>query len=224
MANAKQVGDEYGMDLHTLGEIECALGNIEKAAIYYEEALATGRKLGHKRAVVGALDGLGKVAYDRGDYARARASYEEALQVAEELGQKSEFAIALDNDLAELAADERKFDEARRLCINSLRNSQEVSDKESIPTALSIFAWLCFASAGQAEAAAQLFGAVEGIRETLRIALSPRQRAGHEHRVATTRDALDQKVFAAAWARGKAMSIDEAIAYVLKRSNYDFFA
>ena len=139
--------------------------------------------------------------------------YEEGLQVADELGQKSEYATSLGINLAELAGQERKFDEARRLCMASLRNSQEGGDKESIAAELSICAWLCFASAGQAEAAAQLLGAVEGIRENLGIALPPRQRARHERRITAIRDALDQEVFTAAWARGKAMTIDEAVAY-----------
>jgi non-specific serine/threonine protein kinase len=212
VANVKQVGYEYGMDLHTLGEIESALGNIEKAVVYYEETLTTGRRLGLKRAVVGGLEGLGKVAFDQGDYARARAFYEEGLQVADELGQKSEFAISLAINLAELAAEEGKFEEARRLCIGSLRNSQEVSDKESITATLSVFAWLGFAE-GKAERAAQLLGAVEHMRETLGIAFSPRQRARHERRVAAIRGSLDQEVFASARARGKAMTIDEAGAY-----------
>ena len=66
---------------------------------------------------------------------------------------------------------------------------------------------------GKAERAAQLLGAVEHMRETLGIALSPRQRVRHERRVAAIRRSLDQEVFAAAWARGKAMTIDEAVAY-----------
>jgi predicted ATPase/serine/threonine protein kinase len=212
VANVKQVGYEYGMDLHTLGEIESALGNTEKAVVYFKETLTTGRRLGLRRAVAGGLEGLGKVAFDQGDYARARAFYEEGLQVADELGQKSEFAISLAINLAELAAEEGKFEEARRLCIGSLRNSQEVSDKESITATLSVFAWLGFAE-GKAERAAQLLGAVEHMRETLGIAFSPRQRARHERRVAAIRGSLDQEVFAAARARGKAMTIDEAVAY-----------
>lgn len=215
LSDMGQRGHDEALCLHLLGEIESALGNIEKAAIYYEEALAIGRKLGWKRAVAGALDGLGKVAFDRGDYVRARAFYDEALQITDELGQRSEFAIALTINLAELAADERKFDEARRLCISSLRNSQEVGDKESVAAALRIFAWLYFASAAQAEVATQLLGAVECIRESLGIALPPRQRARHERRIAAIRDALDEEVFTAAWARGKAMSIEEAVAYAL---------
>ena len=142
----KQVGDEdSGMDLHTLGEIESALGNIEKAVkSTTRETLTTGRRLGLKRAVVGGLEGLGKVAFDQGDYARARAFYEEGLQVADELGQKSEFAISLAINLAELAAEEGKFEEARRLCIGSLRNSQEVGDKESITATLSVLCVVVF--------------------------------------------------------------------------------
>jgi predicted ATPase/class 3 adenylate cyclase len=210
--------EEGGMVVRILGEVECALGNIEQATNYYEEALTIGRKLVHKRAMAGALEGLGKIAFDRGDYSRARALYEEGLQVAGELGEKSEYATTLSINFAELAAEERKFDEACRLCMASLRNSQESGDKESIAAELSICAWLCFASAGQAEPAAQLFGAVEGIRETFGLALPPRQRPRHEQRIAAIRDALDQKVFAAAWARGKAMSIDEAVAYALNLS------
>jgi predicted ATPase/predicted Ser/Thr protein kinase len=212
VANLKQVGYVIGMDLHILGEIESALGNIEKAAVYYEETLTTGRRLGLKRAVVGGLEGLGKVAFDQGDYARARAFYEEGLQIADELGQKSDFAISLAINLAELAAEEEKFEEGRRLCIGSLRNSQEVGDKESVTATLSVFAWLCFAE-GKAERAAQLLGAVERMRETRGIAFSPRQRARHESRVTAIRGSLDQEVFAAAWARGKTMTIDEAVAY-----------
>jgi predicted ATPase len=210
----RRCGDEDGgMMVRILGDVEFALGNIEKATSYYEETLAIGGKLAHKRAVASALEGLGKVAFDRGDYPRARAFYEEGLQVADELGQKSEYAITLGINLAELAVEERKFDQARRLCMAGLRNSQEVGDKDSIAAELSICAWLCFASGGQAEAAAQLLGTVEGIRESLGITLPPRQRARHERRVAAIRAALDQEVFAAAWARGKAMTIEDAIAY-----------
>jgi non-specific serine/threonine protein kinase len=210
-----QGGDEGGVILFykTLGDVESALGNSEKALTQYEETIAIGRRLGHKRLVAGALEGLGKVAFDRGEYARARTVYEEGLQVVNELGGKSDYTVTLGINLAELAVEERKFDEARTLCVRSLRNSQEVGDKESIVAALAVIAWLRFAAAGEAEEAAQLFGAVEGIRETLAMALPPRERDRHERRIAAIRDALDQEQFATAWARGEAMTIDDAVAY-----------
>ncbi len=98
----------------------------------------------------------------------------------------------------ELAAEEGKFEEARRLSIGALRNSHEVGDKESIPAALNISAWVCFTSARQAEDAVQLLGAAEGMRETFGAALPPRERSRHERRVAAIRDALNQERFVAA--------------------------
>jgi predicted ATPase len=213
----RQRGDEDGgLCVRLLGDVERALGNFEKAIRYYEQTLSIGRKVAHKRAVVSALEGLGNVAFDQGNHTRARELYEEALQAADELGPKSEYATTLGIYLAELAAEEGKFDEARRLCLTSLRNSQEVDDKESIVAELNICAWLCLASGAQVEAAAELLGAVEAIQETLRIAMPPRQRARHERHIAVIRGALNQEVFAAAWARGKSMSIDEAVAFALK--------
>jgi len=211
-----RLGDEDGgIMLHVLGDIECALGNIEKAASCYEQTLALGRKLGHKRAIAGALEGLGKVASDRGDYVRAREFYHEGLRVANEIGEKSEYAITIGINLAELAAEEQKSDEARSHSTTSLRSSRQVGDKESIASALSILGWLCFASDGQAEKATQLLSAAETARQSTGIALSPRQRARHERRLAVLRAALGQEGFAAAWARGKAMTLDQAIACVL---------
>ncbi len=198
-----------------LGEVELALGNMDKAATHYEQALAITRKFGNKRAMVGALDGLGKIAFERGNFADARASYEQALEVAEELGHKSDYAIVLHIDLAELAAEERKFEEAHRLCINSLQNSQEVGDIESTVAALSTLAWLRFAAFGEAEAATLLFGSVGAIRESLGLTLTPPQGARQEHRIAAIRAALNEERFAAAWARGKGMSIHEAVHYAL---------
>jgi non-specific serine/threonine protein kinase len=161
------------------------------------------------------LEGLGKVAFNRGEYPGARAFYEQSLQLVNELGGKSEHATTLGINLAELAVEERNFDQARQYCMTSLRDSNQVGDKESVVAALRTSAWLHFAADGQAETATQLFAAVEGMRKSLGIALPPHQRARHERRIEAIRNALDKAVFAAAWARGKAMSVDEAVAYAL---------
>lgn len=211
-------GDEEAkmLCLRGQGEIECAFGNDEKAASCYEETLAIARKLGHKRAFAGALEGLGKVAFNQGDHARARAFYEEGLQTVKEMGEKSLFAITLEIDLAELAAEDGRFDEARRLCTTALRNSQEVGDKESIAAALRILASLASRSYRHAEAAAQLLGALETMRESLRMPVSPRDRVRDQRCIAAIRGALAEDLFMAAWARGKAMSIEQAIACTLQ--------
>jgi hypothetical protein len=60
-----------------------------------------------------------------------------------------------------------------------------------------------------------LLGAAEGIHE--RIGAHPWSfgRPDREHDVAAARAALGETAFAAAWAEGRAMTIDETVTYVL---------
>ena len=81
--------------------------------------------------------------------------------------------------------------------------------------AMIVIAWLRFVFAGRGEAAAQLFGAVDGIRKSVRMILAPRDRTRYQSRIAAVRAALEEEAFATAWVRGKAMNLDEAIAYAL---------
>jgi hypothetical protein len=70
---------------------------------------------------------------------------------------------------------------------------------------------------GQGERAARLYGAAEALQARTGATL-PNQaaRALHERQVAALRAQLDPATFAAAWAEGRAMTLDEAIAYALE--------
>src|SRR5258708_4585731 len=123
------------------GRLACWQGDYDQAVALTEKGPRlceqsgnrrwVGLALNNLRARAGALEGRGTGGFERCDYARARGFYEKGLQAENEMCQKSEVAITIGINLAELAAEEGKFDEARRLCISSLRNSQEVGDKES---------------------------------------------------------------------------------------------
>ena len=63
--------------------------------------------------------------------------------------------------------------------------------------------------------AARLFGAAEGLRQAMGALLPPVHRAEHDRSVAAVRTALGEGAFAAAWAEGRAMSLDEVVALVL---------
>jgi hypothetical protein len=65
---------------------------------------------------------------------------------------------------------------------------------------------------GDAERAARLFGAAEALREALGAPLPPVERAHYDRSVAATRAALGEEAFAAAWAEGRALSLEQAIA------------
>jgi hypothetical protein len=69
---------------------------------------------------------------------------------------------------------------------------------------------------GQPERAACLLGASEAIRVASRTPLPPYPVSGYERDVTAVRDALSSETFTAAWAEGRAMTIEQAIAYALR--------
>ena len=64
---------------------------------------------------------------------------------------------------------------------------------------------------GQGERAARLWGAAEAVRERTGKRAAPASRATYERVVATTRTALGTEGFAAAWAAGRAMTLEQAV-------------
>jgi non-specific serine/threonine protein kinase len=69
--------------------------------------------------------------------------------------------------------------------------------------------------AQQYEPAARLFGAATQSRDALGLRSKPADQQCYDHHTATTRARLGGAAFAAAWAEGRAMSLDQAIDYAL---------
>ena len=69
---------------------------------------------------------------------------------------------------------------------------------------------------GRPERAARLLGASAARRDERGISLSPFTRADHDHAAKAAREALGEEAFAAAWAVGHAMPLEESIADALE--------
>jgi len=67
---------------------------------------------------------------------------------------------------------------------------------------------------GQGEAgwAAQLWGAAEALRESVAVPMPQVERANYEYAIATARTHLGKQAFATAWAQGRMMTPEQAIA------------
>jgi hypothetical protein len=63
--------------------------------------------------------------------------------------------------------------------------------------------------------AARLLGAATNVRETIGAPLPAYERAEHDAAVDDVRALLDRAVFSAAWAEGRAMTLERAIEYAL---------
>src|SRR5262249_30260885 len=72
-----------------------------------------------------------------------------------------------------------------------------------------------FMTQGHAEHAARLLGAADSLRADFDVPLSPINRADYERDVAAARAQMDEAAFAAAWAAGQALPLEQAIAEAL---------
>ncbi len=68
---------------------------------------------------------------------------------------------------------------------------------------------------GQFERGARLFGAVAALRQVTGIGLPPSSLVEDERAMTTLRGALGDAAFAAAWAEGRAMTLEQTIEYAL---------
>jgi hypothetical protein len=69
---------------------------------------------------------------------------------------------------------------------------------------------------GQPEQAARLFGAWEAAMERMGATAQPADMPDLERNIAAVRDQLDPTSFAAAWANGRTLSLDQAVALALE--------
>src|SRR5262249_30544262 len=96
----------------------------------------------------------------------------------------------------------------------SLLLRREMDDRLRIASCLDVLAWVAHAE-GRAASAARWFGAADAMRERSGAVSSVIWRAEHERNVAATRASLGEEAFTAAWAAGRALSMDAAIAEAL---------
>jgi hypothetical protein len=143
----------------------------------------------------------------------ARSFYEEALAMAREVGDQWSIASGL-KDLAQTARDQGEYVSASLLLQQSLPHYREVGDKAGIAMWIEGFAGLA-AIQEQAERAARLFGAGEALREAAGSPVAGRPDADL---IALSRAALGEGVFAAAWAEGRAMTLEAAVADALEEA------
>ena len=201
---------------YSLGEVAAAQGNYEQAAERYEEGLAASRTARNPGAIASGLYGLGKTAWAQGDYVQAIKKFAAALAISRETGNKFETSSALQG-LGKVAQSRRDYATARSHYMEAIVLRREISDRFSAAFNLEAIATLATVQK-QLEQAARLFGVAETLHPAIRFEMFAVERDEHDQAVATTRAALGEKAFMAAWEEGKKMTLEEAVAYALEES------
>jgi predicted ATPase/DNA-binding CsgD family transcriptional regulator len=193
------------------------LGDPARAKEILEEGIALCREVGYTYRLPDFLLSLGYHSILESDYERGAALNEEAAVLCREHGYKSHLNYVLDN-LGWAALLQGDHERARTSYEESLVVSNELGDKMIASESLEGLACIS-AAQGEVERAARLFGATEALHETLREAVAyqhtPEEEAWREPYLATIRSQLDEAAWQAAWAEGRAMSMEQAIEYAL---------
>lgn len=130
------------------------------------------------------------------------------------LGDRRGVAMSL-NNLGNVARDQGDLASAHTVHQESLKICSEVGNRRGIAESLESFASLS-ATQDKREQAARLWGAAERLRAEIGSPLALDERDAYDCDVATAQQALGEAAFAAAWADGRAMTMEQAIAYALR--------
>jgi predicted ATPase/DNA-binding SARP family transcriptional activator len=204
--------------LFSLALAASVAGDYERVRTLAEEGLAQALDVGDRWLAAHQLMHLGLVAWVRDDAAQASHLWGESLAVMREVGDPFLIAVMLAN-LGNLENDQGRYDRAGTCLREGLKLFQELRERRGIASCLEGLAtMLC--GQGQAARAARLLGTAEALREAVHCPVEPvDRRLYYDRTVAETRAAQGEAAFAAAWAEGRAASLEEAIACALQESS-----
>ncbi len=200
-----------------------------RASTLYQESLDLCRARGHKWLAIMAVTSLGRAATVQGDNQRAVAFLTEGLTLAKDMEDKWFIAYTL-RSLGVVALDQHDHVRAGAFFRESLTLSSQISVGpawgrgavgERWVTEESLEGLAAVASAkGHYAQAARLFGAAEVLGEVLGLHhMRASDRAHYDESVAFARAALGDGDFGAAWAEGRALTLEQAIEYALKEAH-----
>jgi hypothetical protein len=178
-----------------------------------EESAAIKRKQGNWVGLAITLNNLGMLAAEAGDLDGAIASMEETLAIERKLRNPTGISDSLGN-LAGLIAPTGDVARAAALDAEALEMRRDLSDRLSMAHSLDSIAATA-SRAGFAEAGARLYGTGARLREELGAPVPASERARYETGLEMTRSAIGDEAYERAWAAGRALSLEDAVAEAL---------
>ena len=219
VAAARAEGDSetlaYALGMYGLAAL--SRGDLDAAEAVLPEALVLFRGLGDPQGVSSGLYGLANLALARGDGDEAMRLLVEGEALSREAGNWSMLATCLGT---QAISTRLEGDNARTAEL--LRESVEIAgmlrDDYNVVFCVTGLAGVA-AREGRAERAARLFGVADALSEKTGAGISwSVLRNLNERDLAVTREMLDSEAFEAAWAEGRAMTLEEAVAYALSEA------
>jgi predicted ATPase len=213
---ARREGDRPAVAraLLSLAEVTGDAGDLDTTWALGVEARQFFEELSDPAGRASTLACLAGIALNRGDRQGARPLLEERLALCREL-RESELLVHALGAMRHLERDEGNYGRARAHYQESLLLRRELGSLFELAQSLEDLAALA-GRERQAERAIRLLGAGEAFCETLGARPPVAIAAEYERTVAEGRATLGEAAFAAAWTEGRAMSLEEAVAFALE--------
>ncbi len=190
-----------------------AQGYYEEATAFVEESLSIYREIAEPRNIAASLALRGEIDARAGQHASGEARLEEGLLLfrAEDDHWGIGYSLAT---LALIAWAQGDILGAGGRWTESLKHCWQVRTWMLCAEGLEGLAGVAGALR-RPDRAARLFGAAQAFRTSLGTPLAPVARPVYERNLARARAQLDEPIWAAAWAEGQALSLDQVVAYAL---------
>ncbi len=213
LAVFREVENKRGI-AHSLSQLAQVIfvsqGDQERVHSLIEECLALSREIGFKEGIAASYSLSGQLALGQGDVVTAHSLLEKSVVLYREMGHCHGTAEAL-AVLGKVEARRGDYAAARSLYEESLTLSGALGEKWVVTLDL-VRLGEAVAAQGQLAWAAQLWGASEVLRDAIGVPIPPVELADYEHSVSAARVHLGERAFAAAWAQGRSMTPEQALA------------
>jgi len=212
----KHAGDKLGMAaaLGNLGLVARDQGDADVAETHLDQSLALWREVGDRVGIGWVLTGLAMVARARGKLDVAQSRTEESLAIWKGLGDRQNTANVL-STAASLARDQGEYAVARARLAESLDIFKDLGDRRGIAFVLEGFAGLAAVEA-QPLRAHCLAATATTLRQIIGAGPPPAWRADLERTLEEASRGLSSDTIEEANARGRSMTLAEAIAFALE--------
>jgi tetratricopeptide (TPR) repeat protein len=196
--------------VNTMGTLAWQCEDHEAAACHFAESLALAREYEIEGHEARCLIGLARVACERGEYERAETICAQVPDRVDDVLHDGGEYVHLPSALARVALCRGQAARAVELCREEVDFQHREAGRPDLVEALEPLAWALVAD-GQHDLGTRLLACAAREREEMGFVRYPVDRPYQERALDAARAGLGAAAFDAAWAKGEALSLEEAI-------------
>ncbi|MBK9125859.1 MAG: tetratricopeptide repeat protein [Chloroflexi bacterium] len=218
---ARESGDRHiaawALMFHAMSTYDAAPGDrnaYQTALTLCKESLSLVEALDDQPGIAQALNILANIYHAHGEYTLAKDTYEACLRIVLKTGERRRETMSYAN-LAEVAYDLEEYDRAQRLAYAALQLAWQVGFRYMTVLQLGYTVPAALVGIGRPHSAARALGASIAKQESLNIRHQPNYSMQVEPVVTRVRSSLSEAEFRAEYEAGRALSLEDAVAFAL---------